>query len=484
VSQDDEVIQAVSKSDFDFIRLKLSEVSNKVHWIQLEESLTERILLCLSQISVDQLAEETSFDKIRLESFLKQKAELDLLLKEISEDRDRHIGSRYVNYSDQTREKIYGYFEFISVNRLTKIVAVPRSTLDEWKKRWLKKDEIVTGDGSSEEAETNDISRSGITARLRLMLKRHEGKPCRRYSQSEKDLLLKLVDTFGSKAAHEELKVSYDTIARLKRERERGHPRIETAVKYSPVIDTMKKYPGMGPMQVRDFVHRHFGLSMGVNSIRKVMEDNGWISSYTRKINVGKEVRSYESIRRNHLWHTDFKHFYIHKCKAYLLFIEDDQSRFIVGYAFADGERVETVIEALQESMNQHGKPETLMSDGGSAFHSWRGQSRFTQFLEDCGIDHYLSKTPNVNGKVESINQKIEKEVLNVQTYSSVNHLKEELVKWIWFYNFKRVHQGLTGLQVPADRFYPGWRQSEEASTSSTILLDAVSQIVKQLKAG
>ena len=163
MSQNKEQVPVVSKSDFDFIRLKLSEVSDKVHWIQLEGSLTERILLCLSQISMDQLVKETSFDKTRLEFFLKQKAELDLLLKEISEDRDRHIGSRYVNYSDQTREKIYGYFDFISVNRLTKIVTVPRSTLDEWKKRWLKKDEVVNGEGSSEEIDTNDIAKSGIT---------------------------------------------------------------------------------------------------------------------------------------------------------------------------------------------------------------------------------------------------------------------------------------------------------------------------------
>lgn len=230
-----------------------------------------------------------------------------------------------------------------------------------------------------------------------------------------------------------------------KRSRERGYPRIETAVKYISVLDTMKKYPGMGPMQLRDYIHRNLGISMGVNSVRKVMEDNGWISSYSRKINVDKDARSYESVRRNHLWHVDFKHSYINKCKAYLLFIEDDYSRFITGHVFADGERVETVIEAIEEAIKRHGIPQIIMSDGGSAFHSWRGQSRFTQFLEDYGIDHYLSKLPRINGKIESINQKIEKEVLNVQSFSSINHLNEELIKWIHFYNFKRIIRALAG---------------------------------------
>jgi len=479
MSQDTDLDLEVTKSDFDYIRLKLSDVSEKVHWIQLEVELQARISFCLSQISIDSLAEEISFDQERLENFLKQRAELELLHKEIAEARDHHRDSRYINYSQQTREKINGYFDYISVNRLSGVLKVPRSTLDEWKKRSERKSEVI----SDPDAVTSDIAKSDLTQRLKILFKRHEGKTIRRYSTSEKELILKLVDAYGSKSVHEELKVSFDTIARLKRERERGYPKIESAVKHAPVVETMKKYPGMGPMQIRDYVHRYSGLSMGVNSVRKIMEDNGWVASYSRRLTVGEEVRRYESIRRNHLWHVDFKHFYINKCKAYLLFIEDDHSRFITGHAFADGERLETVIETVQESINRHGQPQMVMSDGGSAFHSWRGQSKFTQFLEDFGIDHYLSKTPRVNGKVESINQKIEKEILNVKSFSSVTHLQEELVRWIWFYNFKRPHQGLDGLQVPADRFYPGWASDKESSGSSTILLDAVAQIVQQLKA-
>lgn len=479
MSQDANQSPEVTKSDFDFIRLKLSDVSDKVHWIQLEVALQERLCFCLSKVSIDFLAEEIAFDCARLEFFLQQKAELDLLLKEIAEARDRHRDSRYINYSDATREKINGYFDHISVNRLAGLIGVPRSTLDEWKKRSEKKLDSVNDPA----AITSDIAKSDLTQRLKILFKRHEGKPTRRYSTSEKELVLKLVDAFGSKSVHDEIKISFDTIARLKRERERGYPKIETALKYAPVIEIMKKYPGMGPMQVRDYVHRHKGISMGVNSVRKVMEDNGWVSSYSRKLNVGDEVRRYESIRRNHLWHVDFKHFFINKCKAYLLFIEDDHSRFITGHAFADGERTETIIETLQESISRHGLPQMVMSDGGSAFHSWRGQSKFNQFLEDFGIDHYLSKIPRVNGKVESINQKIEKEILNVKSFSSVQHLEEELVRWIWFYNFKRPHQGLDGLQVPADRFYPGWASGKESSDQSTVLLDAVAQIVQQLKA-
>ena len=234
--------QPMDKSDFDFIRLKLLEASEKVHWIQLEPEVQERICLCLGQMSIESLAAEILFELQRLEVFLRQKSLLELLLKEIAEDRDRHQGSRYVTYSNQTREKVYGYFDFISVNRLTSIIGIPRSTLDEWKKRSEKKEiGAAAGDFTA-----SDISKSELTQRLKILFKRHDGKPTRRYSASEKELILKLIDAYGSKSVHEEMKVSFDTIARLKRERARGFPQIAVAIKYAPVIETMKKYPRHG----------------------------------------------------------------------------------------------------------------------------------------------------------------------------------------------------------------------------------------------
>ena len=63
MSQDESPAPQVSQSDFDFIRLKLDDVSDKIQWIQFEESLKERILFCLSQVSVGRLAEEISLEQ-------------------------------------------------------------------------------------------------------------------------------------------------------------------------------------------------------------------------------------------------------------------------------------------------------------------------------------------------------------------------------------------------------------------------------------
>ena len=176
-------------------------------------------------------------------------------------------------------------------------------------------------------------------------------------------------------------------------------------------------------------------------------------------------------------------HFYINKCKVYLLFIEDDCSRFIVGHELSDAERVDVVIESLSKAITLHGKPETVMSDGGSAFYSWRGISKLTKFLEEFGIDQIISKIPRVNGKVESLNQKIEKELLLTQNFSSLNHLESELTEWIGLYNYRRPHQGLGSLQVPADKYYPGAEKwFKDGDSSNGHMLDSFTTLLKEFK--
>jgi transposase InsO family protein len=213
-------------------------------------------------------------------------------------------------------------------------------------------------------------------------------------------------------------------------------------------------------MQVRDWLAKHNGLRMGVNTVRRVLESEGWVPPYTKVERRSEKPQRFEAVRRNVLWHSDFKHAFINSAKVYILIFQDDYSRFIVGHAVCDGEKAEVVLASLQTAIGRHGKPEELMTDGGSAFHSWRGISQLTKFLEETGIDHYVARTPNVNGKVENLNQQLEKELLLTKSYASLEEFAGALVEWIEFYNFSRVHQGLGKLETPAERFFPGAREA------------------------
>jgi len=295
--------------------------------------------------------------------------------------------------------------------------------------------------------------------KLQESFERFAGKTRRRYSRSEKRAILALADEFGAKEVHERLKVSYDTIARLTRRAGRKTPEEvgEIPARYAVVLEVMKRHPGMGPMQVRDWIARHHEQRMGVNTVREVMERAGWVPPLIRKKEFRPgQFRRYEAVRRNVLWHADFLHVFINSCKVYILFIQDDHSRFIVSHGVFDGEKAEVVIATVQDAVAAHGRPERFMADRGSAFRSWRGIGQLTRFLEELGVDQHVAVEARVNGKLENLNQQVQKELLDVRRFASLAEFETALVEWVAHFNFRRCHQGLGKLQVPADRFYPG----------------------------
>jgi transposase InsO family protein len=467
----------------------------KIHWIQINSEIRIILAELLNKLELTEVAKCLNMNLETLSKLKSEKTEIDDIINIINKGDENNESKQETYYKIKKQvEQLHG---FLPNRKLSKILNIPQSTIGQWfsalksnrynatvKKKNKTADNIKVISNPTKDVAVVSIDNTNELQELNRMLARHSSKSQKKYSKSEKDLILKLVDRFGSKLVHEQVKVSYDTIARLLRNRERGYVVPSTKAKFMPVIDTMKKFPGMGPMQIRDYNHRHFGVSMGVNTVRKVMEDNGWFPSYSRKVVITEEPRRYEAIRRNYMWHLDFKQFYINRCKVYLLFIEDDNSRFIVGHELADAERVDVVIETISKCITLHGKPETIMSDGGSAFYSWRGISKFTAFLEEFGIDQIVAKIPRVNGKVESINQKIEKELLLTQNFSSLNHLESELVEWIGLYNYRRPHQGLGNLQVPADKYYPGadkWFKGGDRDNNNH-MLDALSVLLKEFK--
>ena len=94
------------------------------------------------------------------------------------------------------------------------------------------------------------------------------------------------------------------------------------------------------------------------------------------------------------------------------------------------------------------------MSDRGSAFHSWRGLSRFEALLEEYEVNYFLAKEAAVNGKVEALNASFQKECVEQIEFMDLTDAARGIGRWVEHYNHRRTHHGLGGLLVPADRFY------------------------------
>ena len=216
------------------------------------------------------------------------------------------------------------------------------------------------------------------------------------------------------------------------------------------VVSMWRQHPGYGPSQIRNMLKRD-GFKVSVGTVRDVMERNGYLPpSLRRKEHVGR----YEAARPRELYHLDFYHFHVHKQKQCVLFIEDDFSRFIAGWAVVAVEAADPVITCFEQAVQRYGRPEGVMSDRGTAFHSWRGLSRFEALLEEYEINYFLAKEAAVNGKVEALNASFQKECIEQIEFMDLTDAARGIGHWVEHYNHRRTHHGLGGLLVPADRFY------------------------------
>ena len=216
------------------------------------------------------------------------------------------------------------------------------------------------------------------------------------------------------------------------------------------ILAEWRKQQGLGPSQIRNQLRRA-GTKVSVHTVRRVMEEAGYRPP---KVERRDHQGSYEAVRPNQLWHMDFVHQYIHGQKAFVLALIDDYSRFVTGWALDDAERADAVIGAFEGAVARYGRPEAVMSDGGSAFWAWKGSSRFTRVLEEYGVDQLIATTPELNGKSEVFNANLQKELFRRVTFTDLGDLRRHLGPHFSWYNQHRTHHALGGLLVPADRFH------------------------------
>jgi putative transposase len=222
--------------------------------------------------------------------------------------------------------------------------------------------------------------------------------------------------------------------------------------RYHLIAETWLANQALGPRQIRNQLRRTHALRVGTSTVRRVLEEHGYVPP---KIKVERRVaRRYEAVRPNQQWHLDFIQFYVHKARVYLLLIEDDYSRFLVNHRLCEGERAQAVCEAVEAAIARHGKPEVMVVDGGSGFFSWRGQSQLERLCGDYGIDFVKAQKLGGNSKIEALNANVRKELLSRVELADLTDAAARSAAWVHGYNHERVHEGLGGLLVPADRYF------------------------------
>ena len=283
----------------------------------------------------------------------------------------------------------------------------------------------------------------------------------KRYTPSQKAQVLEYAGDHGVTAASKEFGVSRFSIYGWKRKLQKAAqgqgpsptsgpaPSEVEAKRDQEILDEWQRHPGLGPSQIRNQLRRK-SIQVSVHTVRRVMEDAGYRPP---KVERKPHDKRFEAVRPNHLWHLDFVHRHINRSSTFTLILIDDCSRFVVGHGVDDAERADMVIETFERAVEQHGRPESVMNDKGSAFWSWRGISRFTRLLTELGVDQITAKHKEWNGKVEVFNGNLHKELFDVHRFYDLAEMKRRLAAHLSWYNHARTHHALGGLLVPADRY-------------------------------
>ena len=223
------------------------------------------------------------------------------------------------------------------------------------------------------------------------------------------------------------------------------------------VLTLWQENPGLGPSQLHYQLKRE-GVKVSTKAIRKLLIASGYQKK--EKTGIGTLTR-FEAERPNALWQMDITEFYLGKLKLYLMLLLDDFSRFLVGFGLFTEATMSNAISIFRKAVNRYGKTESLLTDRGMQFHSWRTLSRFEKVLEALGVEHILARPHHAQtvGKVEALNKRVQNEFLNKNHFTSQSQLEEGLRRWLYDYNFSRTHQGirdpeLGNVLTPADRYF------------------------------
>ena len=208
-------------------------------------------------------------------------------------------------------------------------------------------------------------------------------------------------------------------------------------------------YPFAGSRMLRDLL-RGEGIAIGRELVATMMRRMG-IEALYRRPNTSKPapghkiypylLRGLAVDRPNQVWAMDITYIPMARGFVYLAAVVDWFSRRVLAWRLSITLEVEFCLDAVEEALARHGRPEIFNTDQGSQFTS----AAFTGLLLGNAIaismDGRGSWRDNVF--VERLWRSVKYEEVYLRAYDSVGEARASLGRYLDFYNRKRPHSSL-----------------------------------------
>lgn len=156
--------------------------------------------------------------------------------------------------------------------------------------------------------------------------------------------------------------------------------------------------------------------------------------------------RDFHASAPNQKWTTDITEFSLFGTKLYLSPILDMYNGEIISYSISERPHLGQVMDMLDKAFDK-------IPDGSNlVFHSdqgWQYQHRmYQQRLKEKGIHQSMSRKGNCldNAVMENFFGLLKSELLYLRDFKDVSEFKDELEKYIFYYNNYRIKGKLKGL--------------------------------------
>ena len=220
-------------------------------------------------------------------------------------------------------------------------------------------------------------------------------------------------------------------------------------------------FPFAGSRMLRDLLQAE-GIKIGRRHVSTLMKRMG-IEAIYRKPNTSKPAPGHkvypyllskmQVLRPNQVWAMDITYIPMAHGFVYLAAVVDWFSRRILSHRVSITMEADFCIEALEEALARHGKPEIFNTDQGSQFTS----TAFTDILLKAGIkismDGKGSWRDNVF--VERLWRSIKYEEVYLKAYETVTEARASIGRYVDFYNTQRPHSSLD--RKTPDHAYFNW---------------------------
>lgn len=208
-------------------------------------------------------------------------------------------------------------------------------------------------------------------------------------------------------------------------------------------------HPFAGSRMMRDLL-RGEGVAIGRERVATMMRQMGIEALYRRPTTSepapGHKIYPYllrglDVVRPNQAWAVDITHIPMARGFVYLAAVLDWFSRRVLSWRVSITLEVDFCLDAGEEALARHGRPEIFNADQGSQFTS----ARFTGLLLGNAIavsmDGRGARCCNVF--VERLWRSVKYEEVYLRAYGSVGEARASIGRYLESYNGKRPHPSL-----------------------------------------